>query len=112
MSKADRRNPYDRKMGKKPRFRFFGSKKRPPATLNFGQLKERGVQLAPHEDVDRDGVRNAADCRPLDPKKHVECSWCDETAQWTGDPTSQHPTEYACPEHVGFIHAYRRKEIY
>jgi len=72
MSKADRRNPYDRKSGKKPRFRFFKrSKKRPPASMNFGQLNARGVKLAPHGDVDRDGVPNAADCRPLDPEKHA-----------------------------------------
>lgn len=42
-----------------------------PSSLNYLQLRKRGVKLSPHGDVDRDRVPNIADCRPLDPNKHA-----------------------------------------
>lgn len=53
----------------KMRFKNHNQRKAVMAKLTYGQLKNRGVNLHPYKDSDRDGVKNYKDCRPLDPKE-------------------------------------------
>ena len=50
-------------------FKSSSQRKAAFAKMNYRQLKHKGVFLSRKGDADKDGVQNAKDCKPLNPKE-------------------------------------------